>query len=55
MNKENEAKKDKKEAEWKPDPKITMDIKKGDEWKPDPKITMRLKESAEKKEENKDK
>jgi len=32
MSEENEAKK--KEVEWKPDPKITMDIKKGDEWKP---------------------
>ncbi len=50
MSKGNEDKKEKKE--WKPDPKITMDIKKGDEWKPDPKITMRLKEGIEKKDKN---
>lgn len=54
MSKGNEDKKEKKEVEWKPDPKITMDIKRGIEWKPDPKITMKLKEGIEKKEEKKD-
>jgi len=54
MSKGNEDKKEKKEVEWKPDPKITMDIKKGIEWKPDPKIMMKLEEGIEKKEEKKD-
>jgi len=54
MSTENEKKKEKKEVEWKPDSKITMDIKRGIEWKPDPKITMKLKEGIEKKDEKKD-
>ena len=46
MSKGNEGKKEKKETEWKPDEKITMDVKKGDEWKPDSKIVMKLKEGV---------
>jgi len=51
MSKGNEDKKEKK-VEWKPDQKITMDIKKGVDWKPDPKIMMTLKEGIEKKDKN---
>ena len=36
--------------EWKPDPSLTMEIKKGADWKADSKLTMTLKESKQTKE-----
>lgn len=43
------SEKKKKKATWKPDPKITMIIRKGDLWKPDKKLKMKFQEGLEKK------
>jgi hypothetical protein len=46
MSNEKEGKDTPKKAEWKPNPDITMDVKKGmDDWKTNSKIVMKLKES----------
>jgi hypothetical protein len=45
MLSEKNEKKDEKKAEWKPNPDLTMEIKKSADWKPNDKLTMTLKES----------
>lgn len=49
MSKENKEKDPKKASSWKPDPDITMTIKKGDLWKPDKSLKMKFQETVEKK------
>lgn len=47
MSEKNEGK-DAKKKEWKPNPNLTMEIKKGLDWKPNERLTMKLKEAKEK-------
>lgn len=49
MSEKDEGKGEKKKTEWKADPALTMEIKKGADWKSDDKLTMKLKEAIEKK------
>ena len=52
MSEKKEGKDANKKAEWKPNPNLTMEIKKGDDWKPTERLTerltMKLKEAKEK-------
>lgn len=47
MSNERDEDRKKKEAQWKPDEKITMTIRKSEEWKPDQKLIMKLREGLE--------
>lgn len=50
MSNQNKEKDTPKKVEWKPNPNIQMDVKKGmDEWKPNTNIVMKIEETVQKK------
>jgi len=49
MSKEDDKRTGKKRTGWKPDPKITMTIRKGKGWKPDKRLIMKIKEGLDSK------